>query len=167
MFDCTIDNQSKRLIKSITIRFVYKITILIGCHSWKNKTDIREITFNQCEVLPFTQKNFSNLKLKIPCVCPSLQNMSTYIETEYMFEFWLNIDESLSAELKNFRIPIEIGTIPTFPINGSSTSEDSNVPQVMYKKMNSGKDNNDDGQILRKNEISGFSPTYQYYTNLP
>lgn len=96
----------------------------------KDKIEIGEITFNQCEVLPCTQKNFSNLKIIIPRVCPSIKNLCSFIETNYMFDFMLNIENSSPVKLKNLSIPVEIGTIPTYSINEtSSTSENSMLQQ--------------------------------------
>lgn len=145
---------------------------MCGSESRKDKVEIGQITFDQSEVLPCTQKNFSNLKIIIPCVCPSLQNMCPFIQSNYMFEIILNIEnKSAPVELKNISIPIEIGTIPIYSINESSSStspeNSSAIPKVIYMKKDSKEANNDGEIIYKKDIISGFSPTYPFYINLP
>ena len=119
------------------------------------------------------QINWSNGRLKIPPVCPSLQETCRIIKIHYTLA--IVVDVSTFTKNKEVDLPIVIGTIPLNDSNKHSSSIATNeyCRSIIDRHGKLGNDRHDldkkereangDYKKRFKYESSHFEPRYPYY----
>lgn len=109
VFNATINNNSNRKIKKMSVNLIKRTTFHSTRKSSKFYQNIAQIDYpNVINERSF--ETWSNSILLIPTVCPSSNGTCKIIEVSYKVS--LNFDSSGISASKKLKIPITIGTIP-------------------------------------------------------
>ena len=116
------------------------------------------------------QENWSNVRLKIPTVCPSLLDSCRLIKLDYILRLVVNVS-TLSIN-KQLDIPIVIGTVPLneskLPANPDIRYYKSILERRGKSDQNLEEEENDSALIIsegnsNENTLWKFKPKYPYY----
>lgn len=148
----SIDNQSNRTIKSISVMLVQNITYIARRQRKKMTDVVAKLELVGCEVSSKSERKFNNLRLRIPATCPSLLESCEIIKNNY--EIQLKVDASGLCKAKYLKIPIDIGTVPL---------DMDKLSNLEFEKKQSRGINND-GEIKMTNHIDFYDPLYPVYS---
>lgn len=138
---------------------VQKITYFTNCRKNKNTEIIASATNHDCNVLPNSQRKFSQIQIKIPPTCPSLMETCSIIKNNY--ELKIKVDGSGLSVGMCLSIPIEIGTVPF--LGGKVSTTD--IFNVDFQPRNFHGVNND-RETKIGNFINFYDPLYPVYTHI-
>lgn len=115
IFNASINNPSSETIKSISALLVQH-TVFFGTN-WYGAQEkqtlshtVLKLPYTGPEIGPRMQGSWSNGRLKIPPICPSLQDTCSIIKLEYKLTLVVNVRGISLKKLVN--VPIVIGTVP-------------------------------------------------------
>jgi hypothetical protein len=168
-----IDNQSSKKIRSVSAILIQNIELDNGYSTAPYKINIVSLPYTGPKIEPGMKCNWSNTRLTIPPVFPSLQDTCELIKLHYTLT--LVFDISAHSVNKVVDLPIVIGTVPLNDPN-------INLPAIKYclsiidrdgrnKYMNPDKIEFEAiKKALRrgcKHDLLYFEPRYPHYGNSP
>ena len=173
IFNASIDNRSSRTIKSITALLVQHTEF--SCQTFYGKPvrnfhshTILNLPYTGSEIGPRMQGSWSNGRIKIPPVCPSLQDTSKVIKVEYKLTLVVNVS-GISLK-KHVSVPIVIGTVPFTDSNLLPSNLNIRyfkpILNLKGKSKQYFKDEQYEKELEEDDKSTKFEPKYPYFNNL-
>lgn len=150
IFNATIDNRSSETIISLSAALEQHI-FTRNSSKVEFGYDIVALEYPGEKIDPYKLVNWSDVKLKIPTVCPSITETCKIIKIEY--KLTVVIVFIGFTKKKRVELPITIGTVP---LNDSPSSISFPANPIFSSDYYNGIDN--------KTNDTLFKPKYPFYT---
>lgn len=160
-FNVNINNKSNKELSDMLVD-LYQIIYFHGTtKTYTDKRVVKSIKYPS-NIKQHSQINWENSDLLIPPVCASGNGTCKLIVVEY--QLVLKYIES-SAESKELKIPLVIGTMPLSQelLNSPVTYENDSFIEIYAVALDTKDD--DKGELIESN-TSTYKPVYPYYKDL-
>ena len=166
IFNASINNSSSETIKSISALLVQH-TEFFGMNWYGGQEEqtrshtVLKLLYTGPEIGPGMHGSWTNGRLKIPPVCPSLQDTCSIIKLEYKLTLIVNVRKI--SNKKYVHIPIVIGTVPITDSNLPSPNINIRYYKSILDLSGKSKQYLEEEQYENELEEDDMEPQYPYY----
>ena len=152
IFNSSIDNRSSETIISLSAALEQHIFTKNNSYV-ELKYAIVTLEYPGEKIGPYKLVNWSDVKLKIPTVCPSILETPQIMKIEYKLTIVIVFIGFTKEKKKRVELPITIGTVP---LNDSPSSISFPANPIFSSDYNNGIDNKTNDKV--------FKSKYPFYT---